>query len=226
MRWVFRLTKTTVLAVLLVGTVALNVATVAVGSVAALVSGVVEAVTGVTSVNTRMETKVRAQEAELKGARAEVDVKTRQVQRLEGEVGKLRAERQVSYRGQRKLASEAVEDTSQRVARRTATGASRNVAATFGEAVPVVGIGVVVAATVWELHDACETMKDLQALDLAFNPDKANPPEVAEVCGLTVPSKEEIWEKVKASPGEAWRMAKEAMPDLPEMPKPDWTFWN
>jgi hypothetical protein len=31
---------------------------------------------------------------------------------------------------------------------------------------------------------------------------------------------------VKASPGAAWQMAKDAMPELPEMPSIDWKFWD
>lgn len=195
----------------LVAALMLNVATVAIGSVAAVVSGVVEAVTGVASVKTRLTT--------------DLEVSNRKVAALEAEVERLKP-RQVTYRGQKKLLEEAVADTTERVSRRTAVGASRNVAATFGEAVPMVGIGVVVAATVWELTDACETMKDLQALEVAMDPGKARADDVTEVCGLTVPSKEEIWAKMKTSPGEAWGKAKEAMPDLPEMPKVDWTPWN
>jgi hypothetical protein len=132
----------------------------------------------------------------------------------------------VTHGGRKKLVSEAVEQTTQRVTKRTAAGATRNVAATFGEAVPVIGVGVVVAATAWELKDACDTMKDLHELEVALNPEKANDASVQEVCGLRVPSKEEIWAKVKASPGAAWQMAKDAMPELPELPSIDWKFWD
>jgi hypothetical protein len=108
------------------------------------------------------------------------------------------------------------------------------VAATFGESIPVIGVGVVVAATAWELKDACDTMKDLHELEVALDPAKAKDASVQEVCGLRVPSKEEIWEKVKSSPGAAWQMAKDAMPELPEMPdfamptipEIDWKFWD
>lgn len=126
--------------------------------------------------------------------------------------------RTVTIKGQKRLISEAVKETTGRVARRTTAGASRNVASTFGEAIPVVGIAVVVGATALELKDACDTMTDLHELELAIDPSKANAEEVSEVCGLKVPTKEEIWTKVKASPGEAWAKAKAAMPDLPEMP--------
>jgi septal ring factor EnvC (AmiA/AmiB activator) len=239
--------RTVVLAVMLAGAMMLNVATVAIGSVATMMASAVEAVLGVTSVMTQQKEeaanlgrRVQQLEGDVKVAKADLDASSKKVRQLEGDVKvakadldastkrvmQLEGEAKVTYRGQRKLLGEAVEDTTRRVANRTAAGATRNLAATFGEAVPVIGIGVVVAATVWELKDACDTMKDLQALEVALDPTKALADDVSEVCGLQVPTKEEIWAKVKASPGEAWQMAKDAMPELPEMPTIDWTPWN
>lgn len=216
--------RTIVLVLALVGALALNVATVSVGGVATVVSSVVEAATGLVSVKTRLEQEVVATKASLAGAKTkvqklegEVSRKNNRVKLLEAEAEKLKP-KAVTYRGKKKLLGEAVQDTTKRVARRTAVGASRNVASTFGEAIPVMGIAVVVGATAWELKDACDTMNDLHELDVAIDPSKANAEEVSEVCGLKVPTKEEIWAKVKASPGEAWAKAKGVMPELPEMP--------
>jgi hypothetical protein len=224
--------RTIMLVVALVGALALNVATVAVGAVANAVSSVVEAATGVVSVKTRLEREVQTTKASLVGANTkmqklegEVSSRGNRIKQLEAEAEKLKP-RAVTYRGKKKLLGDAVQDTTERVARRTAVGASRNVASTFGEAIPVVGIAVVVAATAWELKDACATMKDLHELDVAIDPTRANSGDVSEVCGLKVPSKGEIWAKVKASPGEAWAKAKAALPDLPEMPKVKWKFWE
>ena len=80
-------------------------------------------------------------------------------------------------------------------------------------------------------------MRDMHALEVAFNPDLANDPSVDEVCGLKVPTKEEVWETVKASPGKAWDAAVQALGDLPDlpavpsidwpsMPDVDWTPWD
>jgi hypothetical protein len=140
--------------------------------------------------------------------------------------------RMVLHKGQKKLLSEAVKTTTQRIARRTAIDATRNVTSTFGEAVPAVGVAVIVGVSAWELKDACDTMSDLHDLDVAIDPSLANDPSVSEVCGLKVPTKEEIWAKVSASPEEAWNGAKALMPELPEMPElpaipdVDWTFWE
>jgi hypothetical protein len=131
----------------------------------------------------------------------------------------------VTYRGNKRLLQDAVSDTSRRISTRTATGASRNLAATFGEAWPVAGTAVIVTATTLELYDACVIMQDLHELDVAFNPN-ADFGAAKDVCGLRVPTVDEIWEKLKSSPGEAWALAKGALPDLPEMPEINWTFWN
>lgn len=140
----------------------------------------------------------------------------------------------VMHRGERKVLSQVVRETTRRVATRTARGATRSAASVFGEAVPAAGIAVIVGAAAWELKDACDTLKDLHELDLAMSPEDANPSDVDKVCGLKVPSKEEVWTTVKSSPSDAWNGAKEMMPDLPDMPDmpsvtmPDWdlSFWN
>ena len=130
--------------------------------------------------------------------------------------------RTVTYRGQKKRLAAAVADTTKRVSTRTAKGAARNVGSIAGEAIPVAGIAVVVGVTAWELTDACDTMKDLRALELATDPTASEDPSVAEVCGLEVPSKEQVWEVVKASPGHAWEKAKGYVSDLPELELPTW----
>jgi hypothetical protein len=130
--------------------------------------------------------------------------------------------RTVTYRGQKKRLAEAVADTTKRVSARTAKGAARNVGSIAGEAIPVAGIAVVVGVTAWELKDACDTMKDLRALELATDPKASEDPSVAEVCGLEVPTKEQAWEVVKASPRQAWERAKEYVPELPELELPTW----
>jgi predicted RNase H-like nuclease (RuvC/YqgF family) len=183
----------------------------------------------------RAHAEVGSKESKIKNLEVDLKSKSERVQLLEGEVESLRP-REVSYRGKTSSLGEAVEDTTERVSRRTALGTSRNVAATFGESVPMVGIAVVVGATAWEIKDACDTMKDLHELEVALDPTRANDASVKEVCGMAVPTKEELWEKVKSSPGEAWQKAKIAMPDLPEMPdlpdpllwllEIDWKFWD
>lgn len=219
-----------------------NVATAAVGLTYSVAASVVEAVTGrpqMGSVKSKDRTigqlreelgSVRLKAAELEGKAAGLGWR---VQKAESKVSELthalKVPKKVVFEGVEVTVPEAVARVTNRVKGRTAKVASADMAATFGQSIPWIGIGVVVAATTYDLKTACDTMGDMHALEVAFNPEAANDPAVKEVCGLKVPSKEEIWEKVKASPGKAWDMAKAAMPDLPEMPSMpdiDWTFWD
>lgn len=238
----------------LVASLALNVATIAVSAVATVVSTVFEAVTGSVSVAGALQRDLVVERKRASGLATEVtDIKARNL-RSQAEVndlkqqvaiGKRRAAtlnddlvkaKTVSIRGRRIPMAEAVGETAERIAQRTAAGASKNIAATFGESVPFYGIAVVVAATAWEMKDACATMNDLHDLDVAFNPEKASAPDVTEVCGLKVPTKEELWQMVKHSPGKAVEIAKGVLPDLPdfevpelpdfEVPEINWTFWD
>lgn len=229
----------------LVVSLTLNVLIVAVSSVSAIASKVFEGLTGIASVVGTLQDQVvdlrgqsDAKSSKISNLEADLETKSARIKALEGEVETLKP-RQVSYRGQKRTLTEAIEDTTERVSRRTTLGTSRNVAATFGESVPMLGIAVVVGATAWEIKDACDTMKDLHELEVALDPTKANDAGVREVCGMAVPTKEELWEKVKSSPGAAWAKAKDAIPDLPDMPDytlpdlsmpdmpdVDWTFWD
>lgn len=127
--------------------------------------------------------------------------------------------RTVTFRGQKKRLADAVGDTSKRIAKRSAVSASRNAGSVVAEAIPVAGLAVILGVTAFDLKDSCETLRDLHELDRALDPSTELAEQAKYVCGLKVPTKEEVWAKVKASPGEAWAKAKEALPDLPEMPK-------
>lgn len=76
-----------------------------------------------------------------------------------------------------------------------------------GEALPVVGIGVIVAATAYELNMSCENMRDLYELQIELDPSQANPADRDMVCGLQVPTRGELWQSIKASPDAAWDKA-------------------
>ena len=135
-------------------------------------------------------------------------------EQLQVKLKDVQAERRVKYRGQQKLVSEAVDDTARRIADRTVTATGRNIAAMPGEALPWVGLFVVIAATSWELHDACETMKDVVALERAFDPSPEVDPD--EVCGMQVPDVETLKQKIKESPDAIWNTLKAEYDDLPE----------
>jgi hypothetical protein len=92
----------------------------------------------------------------------------------------------VRYRGAATPLREAVGDTTRRLSMRVTRGAARSVGSAAGEALPFVGVGVVAAATAWDLYDACETMQDLGELAAAVDPGRPVDPD--SVCGITPPS--------------------------------------
>ena len=250
---ILRFTRRTIMAGLLVATLALNVATIAFSSVALLLSTAFEVVTGAASVtstlreevnvknkriadlevdvnakngriasmNTEFDRDLRTRDNRITNLELDIDTKNQRIVSLTDELADSRAPRSVMYRGERMLVSDAVEHTTERVGRRLTVSTSRSVGSVFAESIPFFGIAVIVGVTTWEITDACATMDDLHQLDVAFNPDNAVPADHSEVCGLTVPTKEEIWQFVKDSPGAAWAMAKDLMPELPEFDIPE-----
>lgn len=203
----------------------LNVLVVSVTSVATAVGGLFEAVTGVASVISVLASDTRRLTRDVADLRVKNSAITKRNTALLREVADLRKDRIVVYRGNKRLIRDAVSDTSKRVVKRTAVGAGRNLGSVFGEALPMVGTAVIVSSTAWELHDACEIMKDLHELDIAFNPGSNFGPEASEVCGLRVPTEKEVWETIKGSPDKVWTQAKETFNELPEFDSAWLTGW-
>lgn len=158
--------------------------------------------------------------SELSASRRQLSLASSRVDNLEREL----ATRKVLYRGQSIRAREAVKDASERISRRTATAAARNVSSTFAEALPVIGVAVIVAATAWELKDSCDLMREMRELDAAFNPDDPLDPD--EVCGIKPPTRGEIWAAVLASPGAIWSAARKTYDSLPSFDIPKGYAWT
>ncbi len=124
-----------------------------------------------------------------------------------------------------------VANHTRRVSKRVALGAGRNVAAMFGEGIPVYGVAVIIGVTAWEIRDACDTMEDMKEINKAFDTDVNVQGDVDEVCGLDVPSVDKIWSEVSKSPKKAWdkfRKMTEGIPlpdfgiNPPDLPDFDW----
>jgi hypothetical protein len=198
------------LLILLVLSLTLNFASLIFSSVFSFLSSAVETVLGARTVRAKQLSQVSALTTENDALKKRAGTLADENRRLTREL----ANGKVSYRGERKLAREAVKDTSGRLARRVSIASSRNVASVFAESLPFVGVGVIVGATLWEVKDSCEMMKDLHELDVAFNPENAI--DGTEVCGLRVPDRAEVWHTIRESPADAWGAAKANIPDLPD----------
>lgn len=142
------------------------------------------------------------------------------------------SQRVVAFRGKRMAVSEAVELTADTIDARATRTATRSVGSVFGEAVPYFGTAVIIGVTALEVKDLCDTLKDMDALRQVFNPDLAPSEGSTTVCTLEVPTREELWASVKASPRAAWEKARELTPtleelrsvDLPDLSDP--TYWE
>ena len=81
---------------------------------------------------------------------------------------------------------------------RTKRVAARSIAAIPAEAIPYLGIAAVLAATSYELYEACQSMKDLAELyaSLEVQGDPSDDTMQA-VCNPQLPNSNDIWTSVK-----------------------------
>ncbi len=110
-------------------------------------------------------------------------------------------------------ARDAIREVADGVKLRTARAATTNITSIWGESVPLWGIAINVAATGFELRMACDTMRDINDLELALggNPD---PGETDQVCGIHVPTGTEILNAVVAAPDQLWATATSDVEEL------------
>lgn len=101
------------------------------------------------------------------------------------------------------------------LARRSLANATRNVSAVAGEAVPLLGTAIIVGVTLWDVRDACATMKDVNELNSAFGHEKE---DHTKVCGMHVPSREQVRAQIKANWKAAYKSAKDALNSAGDVP--------
>ena len=102
----------------------------------------------------------------------------------------------VNFKGKKVTVAQAVGSTTSGVKRRAAKTAAKSVSAMAFEATPFIGAAAIVSVTAWELKDLCEIAKDMDALNRALNPDETTNDGQTSVCSITVPTREELQEKV------------------------------
>ena len=123
----------------------------------------------------------------------------------------------VPFKGKKVAIKTAVEETANKIGKRSLKSATRNVSSMPGEAIPWLGTAVIVGVTALELYDLCATLKDMTELKRAFDPTLSSSEEELEVCAIKVPSKDVIFAAVKESPQKAWAQAKELTPSIEEI---------
>ena len=84
----------------------------------------------------------------------------------------------------------------QGIARRTVKNVVKNVTSVAGEAVPYLGAALVVTVTAADVSDGCENIRDVNAIVRTLEVDSIDDYE-SEVCGMKVPSVNEILSSIK-----------------------------
>ena len=123
----------------------------------------------------------------------------------------------IPFKGKKVAIKTAVEETANKIGKRSLKSATRNVSSMPGEAIPWLGTAVIVGVTALELYDLCATLKDMTELKRAFDPTLSSSEEELEVCAIKVPPKDVIFAAVKESPQKAWAQAKELTPSIEEI---------
>ena len=88
----------------------------------------------------------------------------------------------------RSLEAKSAKGIAGRVRQRLAIGVSRNVGSIPAEAIPYVGIAVVLSVTAWDLYDACQTMEDINGLLIRLGEGA----EDTDFCATKIPTKESV----------------------------------
>jgi hypothetical protein len=120
------------------------------------------------------------------------EVLSKRLAATEIEVEKLRLERQRIV--------EKASGMTRRLKVRTVKAATRNASGVFVEAVPYAGIPLMLAVTAADLYDACETMKEINALHASIGLEAT---DTDKVCGLSVPSFKQLSSKIKRHCGKS-----------------------
>ena len=96
---------------------------------------------------------------------------------------------------EKKATVQAAERVTRSVAARAAGNATRNLTSVVAEALPYVGVAAMLSVTAWDLHDACQTIKEINELHVSFGVEVV---DETRVCGMTVPSAKEVKADIKS----------------------------
>jgi len=93
-----------------------------------------------------------------------------------------------------------------RLASRTKRVAAKSIAAIPAEAIPFVGVAVLIADTGYELYAACETMRDLEELYLELGvQEKVSGDAIHAACNPRLPDAGAVWDGVMQKSGQWWQ---------------------
>jgi hypothetical protein len=177
-------TKRLLLTGAIVGLLASNILTLTNAAFNAALSGALATATGVRTVSGLLQAKIASQQKTI----------TRQASR---EVRRKAATRRFGTR----------------LANRTKRVATKSLAAIPAESIPVIGIGVLLADTGYELYAACETLRDVNQLYLEMGmKDAVAEDSLHQVCNPELPDSEQVWSDVMAHAEQWWGTLLESAP--------------
>ena len=105
------------------------------------------------------------------------------------------------------------------VSARSARGVARNVAGAAGESLPVIGTAIVAGMVYMDVKDACDTLKDLNEMSRAVG---AEPEDESKVCGVRVPTQEELAAFAMSNWKNAYQSAAEVIGRPIALPSVSW----
>ena len=115
-----------------------------------------------------------------------------------GEVAKKLAAAELlnrSLAAEKKATVQATERVTRAVAARAARNAGRNLTAVAAEVLPYIGVAATLSVTALDLHDACQTIKEINELHVSMGTEVI---DENRVCGMTVPNANEVISDIKS----------------------------
>ena len=118
-------------------------------------------------------------------------------------------------------------DNTTRIADRSEKMAKRGMSGMAAEAVPYFGTAAIVGLTALDIRDLCEMARSSRNMYYSVFPDEVPEEDDPTVCGLKVPTRNELWDMAKSAPGMAFEATKETLPELEDIKDIDGSdFWE
>ncbi len=133
--------------------------------------------------------------------------------------------RTVHYRGKEAKLADAIVDHTRRTRLRLIYAAQRTLAALPTESLPLIGTGISVGVTAWEIKDACDALKDNHELEIAFDDNAVFPEDALVICAQELPNKQEIVLMIKHAPAVTWNKTQATYYRL-KSAIPSWKDWR
>jgi hypothetical protein len=209
---ILRVIRRSLMLIVLIVSVWLNIAFVLSDTFITAASQFVSTVSGTRSMMLRQADDILMLERQLEASR-------QAERRLQSEL--------LTSRTARREMQEATAEVAARIGRRHSVAAARELAVMPAETIPFWGAAIIVTATAIELKELCDTLIDMTDLQQRFSNDVAESYDQLTVCSMNVPSRDDIWQSARTTPGAVWSSAQDAMPSMNDiknmqLPEVDW----